>query len=1266
MNFICPRFLFCGLLLPAVMLMGAERRLLEPETFTQGGAPLARYPFFKENEPGWYALETSCRIQGGPGGGASTVIHEGAAKRTLTARLDSPLPAGTYQVLFSSSGLIWNDRPTIIRLGLGDSVTNIPWLKSSSKIQWMPAGRITLAKPADTITLEAVQWGGKGFGILYEINSRAILIDQVYLTSDLTEKTGPVSAGAYVLLGDRAAPAGPLTETDSGYRTISGLPTPPMKGETRRYSIRLASADGRLNLLPNSSFELGGGDGWASVNNSKTGNVHLFGEADHVRDAFHGEYALRLPGKGVGGMQFSRVFDLPASGIFTFSGYIKALDGAAKTVSARITPIGARSQFEEKDAKLEKKRPVLQAEATPAAEWRRFIVTGPLEAGPCVIAVNGACLLDAVQLEKGEAVTPYAPRAAIEASLSTDQTGNILYADKPTELIAWAHNSSDVITNATLTYRIVDVREQLMEEKTIHLTVPAGKTASQRIEIRPMRRGLFNVVYAAAGRPYAEGELIYAVLPPIPAGMPRHALGSNMDTDPASFELMKRMGHTWQLYCKLYADRPNQLNPAPDDYQWDALRNALEQARQSGLQVMPALWPSQLPPHLRDPGLCGWAAYGDGRRDVARQLKMLAGKPADQRTAVLIPELKAWRTYCKRLAEAVGDLQPWWTVEDETELYFSAREFARIVSASAEGFRDSGKPMKLSLSCMTDYLDELIAEWGGELPVSGFGASCYAYEYWEARKARYLQGRWNVPWHCIGVGSTGEPQFRRTGTAGEPVYANAVRTAQHMLKLTLVQDAKVIGHYTARLWVQNSLANNDFPLMDYDGTPLPHGFTFSCLPLLLSDAVPVEDVYLASTRTLVFVFRQNGRLHAATWSTAVPGEDIHWPAEPRIWRDVRLAGAAKKVTVADMYGNTHGDINYENGDILFDLTEEPAFLFNEGLSDEAFLAMVRGITAAPQSISMGLAFIPNGKGGVDLGVRAHNNTTNTLSGLKLDANFPPNRMLTRTDWTLPNRNGKIGTLSAGTTTWGRLETPIELKAPIENATYTVWITDAQGQEQAAYDTCWMTVAPPLHPAIDGNLAEWSEVPQAWMYYTFSWGRLGRNTVQFTDGGEHFKYIRRVDARASIRAGHDADHLYIAIRCEDDDLIKKGTATDSDRLEIKISPEPGEPGEARTLILDPSENSVSLSGTAAKGAQAAMTIEEARNDYAPYTVWNIEVALPLSQVGGPKKAGDAIGFDVIWHDADHDGTNVITGTWRWAGHSSGLGTLFFAPDKRLVD
>ncbi len=1242
----------------ASQLVAAERRLLEPEEFVQDGKPLKRYPYFKEDAVGWYARETNCRSLGGPGKGYSAAIHEGATRRVVKAPLDRPLPPGKYQVFLSSAGLYWQDKPNIVRIRLGGASADVSWTQIEKRIRWMPPQQIELKAPATTIMLEAIQFGGKGFSKLYDINSRCILIDQVYLTSDLTERTGPTAAGSHVVLGDRAAPAETIGQPGSGYREVNTIATPPPVAEPKRFPIRLTPIRGRANLIPNSSFELGGGDGWCTANNSRSQAVHIFSEADHVRDAFHGGYALRLPGKGIGGMQYSRVFELPAGGTYTLSGYVKAIGDGVGKLNLRITPIGDKNQFEEADSRLQEKRPVLKAETQATTGWQRFSVTGRLEAGSVVLAVNGACLLDAVQLEKGSKATDYAPRAAVEASLSTDQLGHILYADMPTELFAWAHNSGAADTKAALKYRIVDVRERVIEEKSLGIPVPAGKTVSKRVVVSPTRRGLFNVVYAAGGRPYAEGELIYAVLPPIPDGMPRHALASNMDSDPASFELMKRMGHKWQLYCKLYADRPDQTNPNPGEYHWDKLREIVTLPRPFGMKTMPAMWPTHIPPHLRDMRLCEWSAYGDGRRDLTRQIKNMAGRPAEQRTAVLYPDLKKWREYCKRLAENVGDVQPWWTVEDETELYYSAREFARIVRATADGFRDSGKPMKISLSCMTNYIDEMIAELGGEVPLSGFGASSYDYEYWGARKARYLQRRWDVPWACIGVGSARCPQLRRTGPFGEAVYGDAVRTAQHMVMLAIGQDAKVLGHYTGRLWWRGSLRNNDFPLMDIDGTPLPHGFSYSCIPLLVADAEPVKDVYLDALRTIVFVFRQGGRLHAVTWSNNVPGVDLHWETDPHAWRDVRLPGAAGKVTVAGMYGNPRDDARSDGGDIVFDLNEEPTFIFNRALSDEALLAMVQGITAAPRQIDMSLALIPDGKGGVALGVRATSNTPATLKDLKLDANFPPNRMLSRMDWTLPSRIGTIADISAGESVWGRLATKIDLDAPVENATYTAWITDATGREHRMYDTCWMTVAPRQTASLDGRLDEWQHVQPAWMYFTYAWDRFGRHNVQFQQQGEHFNYVNRIDARAAIYASHDDRNLYAAVRCEDDDLIRVGAAPAADRLEIHVNGAVGQRNGTRTLVLDPTKDGVTLSGSAATSARARISVADARNEYAPYKVWIVEAAIPLSSLGGKKKTGDAIGFDIVWHDSDHDGKQVVTGTWRWAGRSTSLGSLFF--------
>ncbi|HOJ39481.1 MAG TPA: hypothetical protein PK644_03325, partial [bacterium] len=154
----------------------------------------------------------------------------------------------------------------------------------------------------------------------------------------------------------------------------------------------------------------------------------------------------------------------------------------------------------------------------------------------------------------------------------------------------------------------------------------------------------------------------------------------------------------------------------------------------------------------------------------------------------------------------------------------------------------------------------MIAELGGELPFHVFGGSSYNMEYWDSVKIRGLQRRYGLPWHCIGVGWDNQPQMFHSFPGYKPVYASAARTAREMVFLCLVQDARVIGHYTGRIWPRTGLFNTDFPLMDVTGVPLPHGFSYSCVGLLLAEAEPVKDIYLRKLDTLIFVFRQAGRL----------------------------------------------------------------------------------------------------------------------------------------------------------------------------------------------------------------------------------------------------------------------------------------------------------------------------------------------------------------------------------------------------------------------
>ena len=1221
-------------LLPADNVLAAERRTIEAEEF-QG---LKRYPYFRDHESGWYALEGTCRHYGAPGKGYFAMIHEGATSRIATKMLTKPLPTGEYQVFISSCGLYWADKTNIVAVRIGGVESRIEWDKKrrSFKFRWFKGANITLIQPTTKIELEAVQFGGKGYNHIYETSTRSIPVDQIYLTSDLTEKTGPSIQGYHMITSGRDEGAQVIAKYDKTvYRNVDVHGTPAAENEPQVTPVVLRSFDGRKNLWPNSSFEGGGSDGWAT-NSGEAKGTYIFSERDHIREApFHGAYCMRFPGNLP---HFSRVVMVLEKGTYTLSAYARGKrDGGQLRLS--ILPIGAERKIG---------KAAVTAAATLTSAWQRLSATGELEAGPVILGVYGACDLDALQLEKGAAATTYAPRAAVEATLATPHLGHIMYSNRPVTLTAWASNSGAQDAEVKLRYRIVDVRERLVADASVAIPVPAGRTVSRPVILEPKLRGLFSAVYSAHGgldtpEPVAEGELIYSVLPPIPEGMPRHAVASNMDNVEAVQELMARMGHKWQLYCKLYIDKPQRLCSKPGEFKWGEARKTLTMAGKYGMRTMPALWPGYLPAHLKDPYLSTVESYAD-KRAITRWVK---------HPTLGFPDLDKWKEYCKEVALNLGDEVQWWTIDDETEMYYSPKEFARITKATVEGFELSGKKMKVTHSCMGDYTEEMLAELGDEVQLGGFGASSYNYEYWDARKVQHLQKRYGLPWSCIGVGSPRMPQFQHSIPGYSSLYNLTARTAREMVFLTLVQDARVIGHYTGRMWMRGSLRNTDYPLMDYDGTPLSHGFTYSCIPLLLANAEPVEDIYLEKLRTVVIVFRQNGQLGACTWANNFHGLDIHWKTEPRHWKDFTLPGAAGKVLVAGMYGNPRPDTKTTDGDLVFDLNEEPTFIFDQGLGDETFLEMLRNARATPRPLELKLAFVPNGQGGVDLGVRATNTTKKAFTGLKLDANFPPNRMVSRTQWMLPESVGAIGDIAAGATSWGRIRTTAEVAFPIENATFTAWLTDNAGVEHPIYDTCWMTVAPRLKPKLDGDLSEWDAVHPAWMHYTYSWGRFGRHIVQFEKNGEHFKYCWRTDARAAIYSAYDDQYLYLAIRCEDDDLVSSGK--DGDRLEIKLNPAVGEVKGTKSYVFEMRRRKL-------VGPDGIRTASKRRKTQSYHvkdqkiTIWTSEIAIPINGLNA--RPGSAMGFDVIWHDADRDGKETVTGTWRWAGRSTSLGSLFF--------
>ncbi|HNS49483.1 MAG TPA: hypothetical protein PKM61_08180 [bacterium] len=154
---------------------------------------LLRYPYDNEAAPGWYSREASLRIWGAPGRGYCAAIHANAPAggRIISRPLAEPVPAGKYRLFLRVVGPTSPEEDTVVRVGLGAAKADVTWKSTKKRFTWLPGVEITLAAPAASISLEAVQFGGRGYGGHTEPLNRSIWVDTIYLSDDPNEKAPP-------------------------------------------------------------------------------------------------------------------------------------------------------------------------------------------------------------------------------------------------------------------------------------------------------------------------------------------------------------------------------------------------------------------------------------------------------------------------------------------------------------------------------------------------------------------------------------------------------------------------------------------------------------------------------------------------------------------------------------------------------------------------------------------------------------------------------------------------------------------------------------------------------------------------------------------------------------------------------------------------------------------------------------------------------------------------------------------------------------------
>ncbi len=1140
----------------------------------------------------------------------------------MQQRLERPLRPGTYRVFLRTVGPRYPDRDTIVRVHLGDTPIEFRWREGGKRFEWLPGVTVTLPLRASSVTFTAEQFGGNGHGVLYEPLNRSIWIDTLYITSDLSEDTPPDAATERSL---RAGLSPGMSEPRPDY-LADYQKTPGPEGPVWAGPIPLAAFDGRRNLWPNSSFELGMNDGWAA---SARDVKHVFTDDDLDTDApFHGRHSLRIRG---GTHPFSRPYYLDPAGPMTLSLHLRG-EGNAEARLMRLVERGEEGYRPD----LLDATPVLSMECAGTETWHRLSVSGDVPRGWLYLFVKSdePMWLDAVQLEPG-ALTDYAPRAELEGALRAAELGNILY-DHDAALTAWFHNSGPGSREARLRYRIVDVRERVVAEGvTEPIAIPSGETVRRDVDVLPELRGMFSASYAVEGRGLPEGETAYVVMPRPSLDRTRHELGANISFSPEELALKSRLGLKWNLTCKTREAGSAREHVHPEPHVWNWADDRVAEPGRLGMDLVTCFWPHRVPEFM--------SQTPPPRHRVTR-----GGYAA-------MPELGQWRDYVERVAQHYRDTIRRWCIDDEAENSWPPDQYAEVVNATIEALGKRVPDVEVGLSGTPEFTEELLRHVDVE-GIDFFGGSTLDYEYWEGRRVRRLRERYGKDWVCYGVGARAPSNtMYHTLYTYEAARWKAAWAARRIVNMFLIQDLEVAGHYAGVLRNDGKHLGLNKPLCDYDGTPVPWGATFGCLGTLLADAEPVGEVRCGPTDRLARLFRIGERLGAVTWATHRADYDHNWKPAVRRIENLEMVCREGAVSVLDMYWNPRPDATWEDGKLRLDLDEEPVFILNNTLSRDELIRMLQSAETPAPALDASLRFTARGDGSIALEATVTNNSDETLPGVTADMRPPDGGPLPRSiaaEWIWKHPVALVGDIPAGETRRVALPTVLDGRTPLHDGQVRATLQADDGTEAAVDDVLWLLPAPRASraPAIDGNLEEWENRSAAWLFYDWAWARFGSDTVQIHDGGEYFSYPSyTLDARAALWAGWDSRNLYVAMRLEDDQPITDGP--DGERIRMLVDANGEQASEVALVPVARGNVRVLLDGRAGTRTAARWSREE--------QALRLEVAIPWQALGIRPRANSMLGFDLLWTDADREDGELVHGTLRWAGCSEGLGHLLLA-------
>lgn len=1153
---------------------------------------LVRYPRWASEEPGWYALECNSYLRD-TSRDFVACCHDHGYPVSMKKKFPVALSPGLYTVGLKVYRGRWRQAANVLEVKLGSQSQNYEWLDQQG---WI-FHRFTLKEPVTEIVITARQFGQAVFGFLTESREKVIFLDAVSICSGEEEF---------------------LPEKESFFQRISHWCS----------SIAWAEELPGRNLITNSSFELGLYDAWAAeCAGLKT---YILSQQDITsQTSWHGKKCLALP---AGVKPFSRPIYLTEDGTVSLSAFLKAAKSCQITLALKQD--GTRNPAV-----------IFQKSFSVSAKWERYHVSGEVKKGWYFISIapqeEVAFFLDAVQLEYGE-LSAYRASHPVEAAIVCPGYGNIVYEKNPV-LKACCYNSGDREEKAVLNYQVTDIYGQVLIKDSLSLTVER-QTAQELTFTLPVDRfGIFSVTFGLAGRNFPEGETLVVILPQPKSGQQRHQLGANMDCTEPVIKVMSKAGFTWQLYCKLHFLYAGNSQPEPGNFLWQD--DLIKIPYRNNFQIMGCFFPGTIKEWMNDaenpPGLKRRFTRNTGR----------GGKI----NVPFFPKLDLWKEHVYQLVSHYKNWIKYWCIEDEVEGLWHPQDYAALVLATLEAARKADPDCQVGISATPDYTEHLL-RYVPASRIDFFGGSSWGSGGLTAKKIAHLCQRYGKSWYIIGVGRDAQPHFWHTlpDFNKNEARMSALRTAQEMINMLLLQDAKVIGHYTGRLTNFGQHGTFDFPLLDFSGTPLVHGTVYSVLGQMLQDAIPAGSLSLKGLDQEVILFWQQGRMHAVTW--------LDWQEKNQ---EITLLGAKGHISIVDFLFNPV-TVREERNNLTVSLTPGVAvFFLNQDLPDKEFLQVLSSATSSlpPPSLRATTVFLP-GDRGLGLYIACANDSQQPLTSISLFTGGPYRRKI----WLLEKQEAKIDKIEPGQVLTREVAVYPDLhqiKFPVEIVDVWTYAGDTLQKEGL-----WLLPAFPVRAlsksfTFTGSLQEWQDISPARIYALCQdWARLSaRGGRQIISGGEYVSFPESGDTETACWLAWDQEKLYLTVESRDDDL-KEGDGLvlvfDMDK-QNDFFEKKGEKRREVEIILSSFQD----------GWKQALLKKDNQQKFLPYyfslfpekemsSGYLIKLTIPWSELDFQPAPWQTFGFNFFQIDVDKEEEKLVTSILGWAAGRKDGGQVVLIP------